>query len=147
MKRYLFLMPVILATTAAIADTQATASSSRADAQAQAAALLSRPQTSAGVKADEMRASSSSPVSTSADGQAQAVALLSGLRPATQVRSFPRIAEPSNNQPSADAQAQAGALLSGSRAATHSQGQAQRRQDGAGTTGEGSVAARSKRPT
>jgi hypothetical protein len=52
MKRYLLLMPVIFATTAAIADTAAIAPSRRADAQAQAAALLSRPHTSGGVNAD-----------------------------------------------------------------------------------------------
>jgi hypothetical protein len=136
MKRYLFLMPAILATTAAIADSQATASSSRADAQVQAAALLSRPQTSAGVKADEMRASSPSPVLTTADAQARAAALLSGVRSGTQVRSFPRIAQPSDTQPSADAHAQAAALLSGSRASTHSQVQAERAQDDARTTGK-----------
>lgn len=116
MKRYLYLMPVILATTSAIADTQATTPSTRADAQVQAAALLSRPQASEGVKADEVRASSSSSVSTTADAQAQAAALLSGVRHGTQVRSFPRIDKPSDTQPSADAQAQAAALLSGSRA-------------------------------
>jgi hypothetical protein len=136
MKRYLFLMPVILATTAAIADTQATTPSSGADAQVQAAALLRRPQTSAGVKADEMRTSSSSPVSTTADAQARAAALLSGVRSGTQVRSFPLIAELWDAQPSADAQAQAAALLSGSRTSTHSQVQAERAQDGARTTGK-----------
>jgi hypothetical protein len=136
MKRHLFLMPVILATTAAIADTQATAPSSRADAQAQAAALLSRPQTSTEVKADEMRASSSSAVSTTADAQAQAAALLSGARPGSQVMAFPRIAEPSDMQPSADAQAQTAALLIGSRAFMQSQVHAGRRQDGARTTGK-----------
>lgn len=136
MKRHLFLMPVILATTAAIADTQATAPSSRADAQAQAAALLSRPQTSTEVKADEMRASSSSAVSTTADAQAQAAALLSGVRAGSQVMAFPRIAEPSDTRPPADAQAQAAALLIGSRAFMQSQVQAERRQDGARTAGE-----------
>ena len=45
--------------TAAVADTQATAPSSRADAQAQAAALLSRPHTSGAVKTDEVRSRSS----------------------------------------------------------------------------------------
>ena len=41
MKRHLLLIPMILATTAAIADAQTTAPSAPADAQAQAAALLS----------------------------------------------------------------------------------------------------------
>jgi hypothetical protein len=136
MKRYLFLMPVILATAAAIADTQATPPSSRADAQAQAAALLSRPQTSAAVRADGMRASSSSAVSTTADAQAQAAALLSGVRTGSRVMAFPRLAEPSDTLSAADAQTQAAALLIGSRAATHSQVQAERPQDGARTIGK-----------
>ncbi|HKQ13069.1 MAG TPA: hypothetical protein VJT80_06515 [Steroidobacteraceae bacterium] len=111
MKRYLLLMPMILATSAAIADTQATAPSSRADAQAQAAALLSRPHTSAGVKADEVHLPAPSPVSTTADAQAQAAALLSGVRPASQVRAYPRVVE---QRPALDAQARAAALLAGS---------------------------------
>ena len=136
MKRYLLLMPVILATTAAIADTQATAPSSRADAQAQAAALLSRPHTSAGVKTDEVRSPSSSLVATTADAQAQAAMLLNGVRPASQVRAFPRVVEPTDTQASADAQAQAAALLSGSRASAHSQVQAERTQGDARTIGK-----------
>jgi hypothetical protein len=133
MKRYLFLMPVILVTTAAIADTQATAPSIRADAQAQAAALLSRPHTS---KADEVRSPSPSLTSATADAHAQAAALLSGLRTGSQVRAFPRVVELSGTRPSADAHAQAAALLSGSRVFTHSQVQAERTQDGARSTGK-----------
>jgi hypothetical protein len=136
MKRHLLLMPVILATTAAIADTQATAPSSRADAQAQAAALLSRPHTSLGVKTDEVRSPSSSLVPTTADAQSQAALLLSGARPGSQVRAFPRVVEPTDARPSADAQAQAAALLSGSRASAHSQVQAERMQDDARTIGK-----------
>jgi hypothetical protein len=132
MKRYLFLVPMILATSAAIADTQATAPSSRADAQAQAAALLSRPHTSEGVKADEVHLPSPSPVSTTADAQAQAAALLSGVRPARQVSAFPRFVEA---RPAVDAQARAAALLTGSRSFTHAQVQAERTQGWARTTG------------
>lgn len=135
MKRYLLLMPVILATTAAIADTQATAPSNRADAQAQAAALLSRPHTSA-EKTEEVRSPSSSLVSTTADAQAQAAMLLNGVRPESQVRAFPRVVEPTDTRPSADAHAQAAALLSGSRASAHSQVQAQRTQGDARTIGK-----------
>ena len=80
MKRYLLLMPVILATTAAIADTRASAPSSRADAQAQAAALLSRPHSS-GSQVMTMRSLIESlDTRATADAQAQAAALLSGVR-------------------------------------------------------------------
>jgi hypothetical protein len=119
--------------TAAIADTPATTSSSRADAQSQAAALLSRPHTSEPVKTDEVRSPSSSLVSTTADAQAQAAMLLNGVRPGSQVRAFPRVVEPTDTRPSADAQAQAAALLSGSRASAHSQVQAERAQRDART--------------
>lgn len=114
--------------TAAIADTQATAPSSRADAQSQAAALLSRPHTSGGVKTDEVRSSSSSLVSTTADAQAQAAMLLNGVRPGSQVTAFLRVVEPTDARPTADAQAQAAALLSGSRVSAHPQVQAERTQ-------------------
>jgi hypothetical protein len=119
--------------TAAIADTQATAPSSRADAQAQAAALLSRPHTSGAVKSDQVRSPSSLLVSTTADAQAQAVMLLSGVRPVIQVRAFPRVVEATDTRPSADAQAQAAALLSASRDSAHSQVQAERAQSDART--------------
>jgi len=119
--------------TAAVADTQATAPSSRVDAQTQAAALLSRPHTSGAVKTDEVRSPSSSPVSTTADAQAQAAMLLSGVRPGSQVRAFHRVVEATNTRPSADAQAQAAALLSASRASAHSQVQAERAQGDART--------------
>jgi hypothetical protein len=128
MKRHLLLMPVILAATAAIADTQATAPSGRADAQSRAAALLSRPHTSGGVKTDEVHSSSSSPVATTADAQAQAAMLLNGVRPASQVTAFLQIVEPTDARPAADAQAQAAALLSGSRVSAHPQVQAERTQ-------------------
>jgi hypothetical protein len=79
MKRHLFLIPMILATSAAIADAQTTAASVPADAQAQAAALLSRPQAIATVKADA-RSLSPSPVSAPLDAHQSAAALLSGAR-------------------------------------------------------------------
>jgi hypothetical protein len=135
MKRYLILMPLILATTAAIADTRGTAPLNRADAQAQAAALLHRPHTSGGVKTDEVRSPSPSLVSTTVDAQAQAAMLLSGVRPGRQVKAFPRVVEPTATRPSADAQAQAAALLSGSRAPARSKAQAEH------TPGESSAVA------
>jgi hypothetical protein len=133
MKRYPLLMPVILATTAALADTQAAAPSSRGDAQAQAAALLSRPHTSGGVKADEVRSRSSSHTSTTADAQAQAAALLSGRRTGSQVKAFSSVVEPSGARTTVDAHAHARALLSGSRASTDAQVQTERTQGSAST--------------
>ena len=121
---------------AAIGDTQATSPSSRADAQAQAAALLSRPHTSGGAKTDEVRSPSPSPVSTKADAQAQAAMLLSGLRPGSRVRGFPQVVEATGTRPSADAQAQAAALLSGARASAHSQVQGELTQGDAPTIGK-----------
>lgn len=133
MKRYLLMMPVILATTAAIADTAAIAPSRRADAQAQAAALLSRPHTSGGVNADEVRPPSPSPASATADAQAQAAALLSGRRTGNQVKAFSSVGEPSGARISVDAHAHARALLSGSRASTDSQVQTELTQGSART--------------
>ena len=82
MKRYLLLMPVILATTAAIADTAAIAPSSRADAHAQAAALLSGVRHGSQVRTIA-RVVEPSGTRPSADAQAQAAALLSGSRAST----------------------------------------------------------------
>jgi hypothetical protein len=127
MKRYLLLVPAILATTAAIADTRASVPSGQADAQAQAAALLGGPHTSGGVKADEARSLSPSPASVTADAQTQATALLSGRRTGNQVTANSSVdIEPTGAAISADAHAQARALLSGSRASTDSQVQAER---------------------
>ena len=132
MKRHLLLMPVILATTAALADTQAITPSSRGDAQAQAAALLSgvRHGSQVGTNAQVVEPSSARPA---ADAHAQAAALLSGVRYGSQARTIDRAVEPSRSRPSADAQAQAAALLSGYRASTQSQVQAERAQGGART--------------
>lgn len=108
MKRHLLLIPMILATSAAIADAQTKAPSVPADAQAQAARLLSRPHAIGTVKADA-RSLSSSPASTPLDAHQSAAALLSGARSKNRVNAVSAVAE------SADAQAQAAALLSGSR--------------------------------
>ena len=76
MRARFLLIPAILATTAAIADTPSTFSD-RTDAQARAAALLSRPHRS--VTASSL--SSPSPVeSTKGDAHARAAALLSPQR-------------------------------------------------------------------
>lgn len=131
MKRYLLLLPVILATTAALANTEDSTLSRRADAQAQAAALLSGSHAS-GVNADRVRSPSSSPASATSDVQAQAAALLSG-RTGNQVKAVSSVVEPSVGRISMDAQAHARALLSGSQASTDSQGQTERTQGSART--------------
>jgi hypothetical protein len=82
MKRYLLVMPVILATTAAIADTAAIAPSSRADAHAQAAALLSGVRHGSQVRTIA-RVVEPSGARPSPDAHAQAAALLSGSRGST----------------------------------------------------------------
>jgi hypothetical protein len=120
MKSRFLLIPAILATASAFAYEQG----GPVDAQAQAAALLSRPHSSTVANA-EGRSVSPSPVSAAVDAHASAAALLSGLRPESQVVvSFP-VAQPSVRV-AADAHAQAAALLSGSRASTVSQLQANR---------------------
>jgi hypothetical protein len=116
MKRHLLLIPMILATTAAIADAQ-TAAPSTPDAQAQAGALLSRPHALGAVKADA-RSLSALSVSDAPDAHESAAALLSGARPANRANAVAAIAESSGARVSTDAQAQAAALLSGSRSAT-----------------------------
>jgi hypothetical protein len=100
MKSYLFLIPAIFATTAALAD-----------AQTQAAALLSRPHTLATVK---MERSSSVPEAAT-DAHASAAALLSGHRVSPQATMSSAVREPSYGQTPLDAHSQAAALLSGTR--------------------------------
>jgi hypothetical protein len=131
MKRHLLLMPVILATTAALADAQAITPSSRGDAQAQAAALLSgvRHGSQARTNAQVVEPSRARPA---ADAHAQAAALLSGVHYGSHARTMARAVEKSRSRPSADAQAQAAALLSGYRASMQSQVQAERTQAAAG---------------
>jgi len=131
MKRHLLLIPMILATSAAIADTPTTAHSAPADAQAQAAALLSRPHAIGTVKADT-RSPSPSPVSAPLDAHQSAAALLSGARSKNRVNAVSAVAQSPDARVSTDAQAQAASLLSGSRLATS---QTKRTDSGAGTIG------------
>ena len=112
MKRHLLLIPMILATSAAIADAQTTAPSALADAQAQAAALLTR---SHALGAAKTEARSLSLVSKALDAHESAAALLSGTRPRNRVNA---VAESTSARISTDPQAQAAALLSGSRSST-----------------------------
>lgn len=114
MKRLLLLIPMILATSAAIADAQTTAPSVPPDAQAQAAALLSRPHAIGTAKADA-RSLSPSPVSAPLDAHQSAAALLRGARSKNGVNAVSAVAESPDARVSTDAQAQAAALLSGSR--------------------------------
>ena len=101
MKRNLFLIPMILATTAAFAD-----------AQTDAQALLSRPHTLEAAKAE---ARSSSPVSVALDAQESAAALLSGVRSGNRTNALPTVTQASGARATADAQMQAAALLLGGR--------------------------------
>ena len=102
MKASLLLLPAIFATTAALAD-----------AQTQAAALLSRPLTPVTMELE--RSSSSS--ETTIDAHASAAALLSGQRIARQATLSSAARERSHGQNAADAHLQAEALLSGTRRA------------------------------
>ena len=111
MKLRLFLIPAIFATTAALADSQTAVSQTPADAHAQAAALLSRPQTPATMKLER----SSSVSETAIDAHASAAALLSGHRIASQATVSSAVRQPSYGQMPADAHSQAAALLSGTR--------------------------------
>src|SRR5688500_14904493 len=114
MKRHLLLIAMILATSAAIADVQTTAPKTPADAQAQAAALLSRPHALGAAKA-EAHSNSPSPVSAPLDAHQSAAALLSGARSKNGVNAASAVAGSPDARVSTDAQAQAAALLSGSR--------------------------------
>ena len=107
MKSPLFLLPAILATTAALAD-----------AQTQAAALLSRPPTSVIVRLERSPSASE----TAIDAHASAAALLSGHRIARQAMVSSPVREPSYGKMPADAQSRAAALLSGTRTAAAGRG-------------------------
>ena len=131
MKRHLLLIPMILATSAAIADAQTTAPSVPADAQAQAAALLSRPH-AIGTGEANTRLLSLSPVSAPLDAHQSAAALLSGARSNNRVKPVSAVTESTDARVSTDAQAQAAALLSGSRPSTS---QTKRTDNGARTIG------------
>src|SRR5688572_3495694 len=112
MKSHLLLVPMILATSAAIGAPLRTSapSSGSWDAQAQAAALLSRPHTIRASNANgPLRAPSHALVST--DAQASAAALLSRPRTETTANADVSVDEPSRARMSPDAQAQAAALL------------------------------------
>lgn len=117
MKRHLLLIPMILATSAALADAQTSVPFAPADAQAQAAALLSGPHAIGTVKADA-RPLSQSPASAPLDAHQSAAALLSGARPKNQVNAVSAVAQSTDAGVSMDAHAQAAALLSGSRVST-----------------------------
>jgi hypothetical protein len=119
----LVVIPLILMTTAAIADNQRAPISGRSDAQAQAAALLS-PQTSSALQGDERR-HSPSVASPAMDAHASAAALLSGARAAGTRSVSAAIGQPSGARINGDAQAQAAALLHGSQSSTDSQLQTQ----------------------
>ena len=113
MKLHLILIPAIFATTAALADSQAAASPKPAAAHTQAAALLSRPNTSVTMKLER----SSSVSETAIDAHASAAALLSGHRMARQATASSTVRETSYGKMTADAHSQAAALLSGARTA------------------------------
>src|SRR5512138_2405998 len=90
MKMRLFLIPAIFATTAALADSQTAVAPKAADAQAQAAALLSRPQTAGTTKLEN----SALVAETAIDAHASAAALLSGHRIARQATMSSAAREP-----------------------------------------------------
>lgn len=129
MKSCLLLVPALLATTIAFADTQPAASSPPADAQAKAAALLAPRHVLRASNVDGQGRSSSSRAGAP-DAQASAAALLSGVRSAE--GSVPsEIARPTAAHASKDAHAHAAALLSrdfvspdARRAAQHKDGDA-----------------------
>lgn len=127
MKTRLLLIPMILTMSAAIGD-------ARADAQAQAAALLSPAHTSSALKADplERPTVTASPV---LDAQASAAALLGGTRTVGTANVDVARSQPSAARMSGDAQAQAAALLGGSRSFTDSRLRAQQTHGGGHTSG------------
>lgn len=124
----LLVIPLILATTAAIAEPPRSQLSRSADAQAQAAALLS-PHTFRTSKGDGHRRSPS-PASQAMDAHARAAALLSGSRAPRTGNARGSIGQPSNVRTSGDAHAQAAALLRGSRTSTELRRPAQPAQSG-----------------
>jgi hypothetical protein len=105
-----FLILAILATTAAFG-APADALSAPLDAQAQAAALLSRPQTSGSSNAHEPAPTYSSALVV-VDANARAAALLSGVRIGPDAKG---VANVTRSAVALDAHARAAALLSGSR--------------------------------
>lgn len=110
MNSRLLLIPAILATTAAFG-APADALSAPLDAHAQAAALLSRPETSGSSYAHEQASAYSSPLAA-ADAHARAAALLSGVHTGHDTKTVLNV---TRSAVALDAHAQAAALLSGSR--------------------------------
>jgi hypothetical protein len=113
MKSRLLLTPAIVAATAAFAFSGNAFSEPR-DAQAQAAALLSRPHTPETFQSHELRYTQSS---AAADGHARAAALLSGRVVAGESSTSVSVTTLTVAQEPTDAHARAAALLSGSRSA------------------------------
>lgn len=116
MKRHLPIIALILATNVAFADAQTAAPSVPAGAQAQAAALLSRPHALGTAKIDA-RSLSSLSVSEHASAHESAATLLSGARSKHRASTASAYAELPPARAAKDAQAQAAALLSGLRSA------------------------------
>jgi hypothetical protein len=114
MKARLLLIPAIVATTAAVADTRSPPSIPM-DAHMQAAALLSGSHTSAAAKARTQERSPSL-ASAAGDAHARAAALLSPRRAEGPGETPAPVDRPSGAW--GDAHAQAAALLSGSRIST-----------------------------
>jgi hypothetical protein len=110
MNSRLFLIPAILATTAAFG-APADALSAPLDAQAQAAALLSHPQASASSYAREPAPAHSS-ASATVDAHARSAALLSGVRIGQDAKSVVNV---TRSAVALDAHARAAALIGGSR--------------------------------
>jgi hypothetical protein len=135
MKSRLFLIPAMLATTAAVAGTQASALSVPADAQAQAAALLASSHVSGASNVDGQQRSPA-PLSRPMDAQASAAALLSGVHKG-QTKVSSEIGRPAGARAPQDAQAQAAALLSGSSISTDTQLAEQRKRSGSGISARG----------
>lgn len=126
--KVLLVIPLILATTAAIGESPRSQLSRSADAQAQAAALL-RPQafrTSKGYG----HTRSPPPALQAMDAHARAAALLTGSRAARTGNARGSIGRPPNVRASGDAHAQAAALLRGSRTSTELRRPAQPVQSG-----------------
>jgi hypothetical protein len=109
MKSIFLLIPAIVAATAAFGAPSDAHSETR-DAQAHAAALLSRPHTPRALEAREQTKT------TASDAHTSAAALLSGRSDDGHANASPRITLPVAAQAQQDAQVQAAALLSGSRA-------------------------------
>lgn len=116
MKPFLLLIPMMLSTTAALADTLRTSSPPLrpADAQSQAAALLRRPQT-LGTPHVDVRVGQASRPRVSVDAQAHAAALLSRPRTQGTANAGLTVGQASRARMPVDAQAQAAALLSPAR--------------------------------